>query len=96
MITHIAAFKFKDTFSDADRAQWRDLLLALPDQIDFVHSLEVGDDQLRGAKSWDAAVVATIDTIENVPAYINHPLHQAAGAISAPHIEQLVLVDFEK
>lgn len=95
MITHVALFRFKPTFTAEAREEWRTLLLDLPNQIDFMSSLEVGDDQLHGAKSWDAAVVAKLDTIENVPNYINHPLHQAAGALSAPHIEQLALVDFE-
>ena len=56
----------------------------------------VGEDRLHGQRSWDAAIVADLDgTVEDVPGYLNHPAHQAIGALSAPHIEQLALVDFE-
>lgn len=95
MIRHVACFKWKTDFPEAERAEWARMLRALPNQIDFVHSLSVGDDLLRGAKSWDAAVVAELESIDQVMDYINHPLHQAAGTLSAPYIESLVLVDFE-
>jgi hypothetical protein len=96
MIRHVAVFKFKPTFTAELRQQWIDRLAELPKQIDFLRSISVGDDRLRGPRSWDAAVVADLDAaVERVPDYINHPAHQAIGALSAPHIEQLVLVDFE-
>jgi len=96
MIRHIAVFKFKPTFTDRARQDWIDKLAELPGKIEFLRSLSVGDDQLHGPRSWDAAVVADLEvTVDRVPDYLNHPAHRAIGALSAPHIEQLVLVDFE-
>jgi len=96
MIRHVAVFKFKPTFTPEARQEWIDQLTELPGQIDFLTSISVGDDQLHGARSFDAAVVADLDAgADRILDYINHPAHQAIGALSAPHIEQLVLVDFE-
>ena len=96
MIRHVAVFKFKPTFTPEARQKWKDELTELPGQIDFLTSISVGDDQLHGARSFDAAVVADLDVgADRILDYINHPAHQAIGALSAPHIEQLVLVDFE-
>jgi Stress responsive A/B Barrel Domain len=96
MIRHVAVFKFKPTLTPEARQRWMGELTELPGKIDFLRSISVGDDQLHGQRSWDAAVVADLDgTVADVPAYLNHPAHQAIGALSAPHLEQLVLVDFE-
>ena len=95
MIRHVAVFKWKPGFPDQKRTEWADRLRALPDTIDVLRSLTVGDDQLHAQKSWDAAMVADVDTIDDLPGYLQHPEHQAIVRISAPHIEQLVTVDFE-
>jgi len=44
--------------------------------------------------SWDDAVVADIDDLDDLQTFLQHPAHQALTEISAPHIEQFVVVDF--
>ncbi len=72
-----------------------DRLRALPEQIEELSSLTVGSDVVHGGRSWDAAVVADVDSIEALAIYNENPEHQAIGKISAPNIEQVIQVDFE-
>lgn len=95
MIRHVAVFKWKPGFPQEQRQEWMDRLRALPDKVDVLRSLSVGEDVLHGERSWDAAVVAEVDTLADVPAYLQHPEHQAITTISGPYLATLVLVDFE-
>jgi hypothetical protein len=95
MIRHVAVFKWKPGFPDNDLNEWMDRLRALPQQIDELSSLTVGTDVFRGGRSWDAAVVADVDNLEDLTTYNQNPEHQAILKISAPNIDQLVQVDFE-
>lgn len=95
MIRHVAVFKWKPGFPQEELHEWAGRLRALPETVDVLRSLSVGEDVLHAQRSWDAAVVAEVDTVEDVPAYLQHPDHVAITAISAPYLEQLVIVDFE-
>jgi hypothetical protein len=95
MIQHVAVFKWKPDASAEDLSEWMRRLRALPDQVDELVSLTVGADMLHGDRSWDAAVVATLDSREGLTKYVEHPEHQAILLISAPHVAQLIQVDFE-
>lgn len=95
MIRHVAVFKWKPGFPDKDRSEWMDRLRALPEQIEELSSLTVGTDVLHGRRSWDAAVVADVDSIEALAIYNANPEHQAILKISAPNIDQVIQVDFE-
>jgi hypothetical protein len=95
MIRHVAVFKWKPGFPDNDLSEWMDRLRALPGQIEELSSLTVGTDILHGGRSWDAAVVADVDTIEALDTYNENPEHQAILKISAPNIDRVIQVDFE-
>jgi hypothetical protein len=70
-------------------------LRALPEQIEELSSLTVGMDVLHGGRSWDAAVVADVDSVQALTTYNENPEHQAILKISAPNIDQVIQVDFE-
>jgi hypothetical protein len=72
-----------------------DRLRALPEQIEELRSLTVGPDVFHGERSWDAAVVADVDSLDALATYTNNPEHQAILTISRPNIDQLIQVDFE-
>jgi Stress responsive A/B Barrel Domain len=95
MITHVAVFRWKHGFPDTERQEWADRLRALPQRIESVRSVVVGDDQLRGGRSWDTAVVTVVDTMNALDEYVQDPEHQSIITISAPYIDQLAQVDFE-
>jgi hypothetical protein len=95
MIRHVAVFKWKPGFPEKDRAEWMNRLRALPRQIPELSSLTVGSDVLHGGRSWDAAVVADVDSLESLTTYNENPEHQAILKISAPNIDQVIQVDFE-
>ena len=95
MIRHVAVFKWKPGFPDKDLNEWMDRLRALPEQVEELSSLTVGTDVLHGGRSWDAAVVADVDSLEALAIYNENSEHQAILKISAPNIEQVIQVDFE-
>jgi len=95
MIRHVAVFKWKPGFPDNDLDEWMNRLRALPQQIEELASLTVGTDVLHGGRSWDAAVVADVESMDALAIYNKNPEHQAILKISAPNIEQVIQVDFE-
>lgn len=94
MIRHVAAFRWKPDASREELEKWADGLRALPEKVEVLRSLTVGSDVLHGERSWDAAVVADVDNVEDLRTFLQHSAHQVLTHISAPHIEQLVVVDF--
>lgn len=89
---------FKLTGTDAERravaGAFRDALLALPQQIDVLQSIEVGLNE-NPAESWDVVLTAIVDKMSDVEVYAKHPAHVAAAALLAGHKESRACVDYE-
>lgn len=96
MVKHIVMFKLCGT--NAERAklaqQFKDALLALPDKIDCLQSMEVGINQ-NADESWDIVLTAIVPTLTDVETYAKHPAHVAAAALLAGHKEARACVDYE-
>ena len=96
MVKHIVTFKLKGT--DAERHQaansFKDALLALPDVIDVLESMEVGINQ-NPSEDWDVVLTAVVPSMADVATYAKHPAHVAAAAIIAPLKESRACVDYE-
>lgn len=96
MVKHIVAFKL--TGSDAERRKvaedFRDALLALPEKIDVLRSMEVGINE-NPAESWDIVLTAVVPTMADVAVYAKHPAHVAAAALLAGHKADRACVDYE-
>lgn len=88
---------FKLTGTDEERRQvataFRDALLALPSQIDVLHSMEVGINE-NPSESWDVVLTAIVDTMDDVAVYANHPAHVAAASLLAGHKDDRACVDY--
>lgn len=88
---------FKLTGTDEERRQvataFRDALLALPSQIDVLHSMEVGINE-NPSESWDVVLTAIVDTMDDVAVYANHPAHVAAASLLAGHKADRACVDY--
>lgn len=96
MVKHIVMFKLTGT--DAERravaGAFRDALLALPQQIDVLRSIEVGLND-NPAESWDVVLTAVVDSMADVHVYAGHPAHVAAAGLLAGHKDCRACVDYE-
>ena len=95
MVKHIVSFKLRGSAEErlaASRA-FRDALLALPDQIDVLLSMEVGINE-NPAEDWDVVLTAMVPTMTDVATYAKHPAHVAAAAIIGPLKECRSCVDY--
>ncbi len=96
MIKHIVTFRLNGTPEerlDASR-RFADALMALPEQIDVLQSMEVGINS-NPAESWDVVLTAIVPTMADVAVYAKHPAHVAAAAIIAPLKADRACVDYE-
>ena len=95
MVKHIVAFKLTGT--DAERREvaekFKAALLALPEQIDVLRSMEVGINE-NPAETWDLVLTAVVDTMADVEVYAKHPAHVAAAGWLAGHKGDRACVDY--
>lgn len=95
MIKHIVSFRLKGTPEERAAAgrRFRETLLALPEQIDVLETMEVGINE-NPAEDWDIVLIARVPTMADVAVYAKHPAHVAAAAIIADCKESRACVDF--
>lgn len=95
MVKHIVTFKFKG--DDCKRRQvaeeFKAALIALPEQIEVLRSMEVGINE-NPNEQWDLVLIAVVDKMEDVDAYAKHPAHVAAAAIIGEVKDSRACVDF--
>ena len=94
MIRHVVMIRWKPEFEQAARQDWLDRVLALPGKISAIRSLSAGTDVLAANRSWDVALVADFDSVQDIAGYTAHPDHQPLIAISTPNAESVASVDF--
>jgi hypothetical protein len=96
MVKHIVSFKLTGT-ADERRAvaeAFKAALLALPEQIDVLQSMEVGINE-NPVEDWDVVLTAIVPTMADVAVYAKHPAHVAAAGLLAGHKENRACVDYE-
>lgn len=96
MVKHIVTFKLTGTAEErlAVANQFKDALLALPEKIEVLRSIEVGVNE-NPAEDWDVVLTAVVDTMDDVSVYAKHQAHVAAAGILAGHKEARACVDYE-
>lgn len=96
MVKHIVSFKLSGTDEERRRVaqEFKDALLALPQQIDVLRSMEVGINE-NPAEQWDVVLIAVVDTMADVEVYAKHPAHVAVASLLAGHKADRACVDFE-
>ncbi|ABO49878.1 Stress responsive alpha-beta barrel domain protein [Desulforamulus reducens MI-1] len=92
MITHIVFFKFKD--SDSIPIV-KEKLMALEGKVPQLRHLEVGVDVIRSERSFDLALVAKFENMDDLNAYQVHPEHQEVVKYIGTVKESIVAVDYE-
>lgn len=94
MITHIVFFKLTDR-SPSSILKARDVLMGMEGKIPQLRHLEVGIDILHTQRSYDLALVTKFDSLEDLEAYQNHPVHVEVASYIASVRESAVAVDYE-
>jgi hypothetical protein len=95
MIKHVVFFKFKPEISGDERRSVLDELRALPDKIDAIRELEVGEDIMRTARSWDAVLIGTYDDLDALGRYQRHDDHVPIAMKMQRLCDAIASVDFE-
>ncbi len=93
MITHIVLFKLKDP-SPENLKKTCEVLWGMKGKIPFMRSIEVGVDMVHSPRSYDLALVARFDSLEDLQAYQAHPVHLEVLNYMATVREAAVAVDY--
>jgi hypothetical protein len=94
MIKHVVLVKFKPGVTEADVAELRKKLAALPGIIPEIKGWDVGQD-VRPEKTLDFGLVATFTDMAALQRYRVQPDHVAAGKYIRSLSESLQVIDFE-
>ncbi|MCT9868093.1 Dabb family protein [Paenarthrobacter aurescens] len=94
MIRHAVLFKFKADFPPEDKAAWIKGLDRMDGNIPGLLKLTHGPDVLQHERSFDYAIVADFNAVEDIEVYNTHPLHEPLKKYSFPNSEQIIAVDF--
>lgn len=96
MVKHIVTFQLDGTKEErrATAEKFRDALLALPEKIDVLRSIEVGLNE-NPAEDWDVVLTAVVPTMADVETYAKHPAHVAAASLLGAQKKARACVDYE-
>lgn len=95
MIKHIVLFKLKDK-SPENLAKTKEILLSMDGNVPLLRSIEVGLDFLHSGRSFDVALVTTLDSREALDAYQVDPYHVSVVKKHMHAVrEDSVAIDFE-
>ncbi len=94
MITHIVCFRLKDR-SAANVARAHEVLRGLRGKVPVLRHLEVGIDVVRSERSFDIALVAKFDSLDDLRAYQLHPAHLETIKYMNTVRDVSVAVDYE-
>ncbi len=95
MIRHVVLFKLSPDADPVEVEAWLGRLRELPSRIDFVRAFSVGRDELHLPRSYDVALVADMDSLDDVRRYGPHPAHAPVAEMSAKLCQHICSVDFE-
>jgi len=93
VITHIVFFKLKDP-SAANIEDTRKLMETLRGEIPQLRHLEIGADIVRGKRSYDLALVAKFDSMEDLRGYREHPFHVEVAQELVARSKDVAAVDY--
>jgi hypothetical protein len=94
MIKHVVLAKFKPGVTEADVAELRKKLGALPGIIPEIKGYDFGQD-VRPEKTLDFALVSTFDDMTAVKRYLVQPDHVVVGKYIRSLCESLQVIDFQ-
>lgn len=96
MIRHVVLFRFAPDHDPALVERWSAGLDGLVGAIPGLRSLAHGRDVLGAAgRSWDHAIVADFDALDDVRGYATHEAHRPLIELSAAFCDEIASVDLE-
>lgn len=99
MIKHIVMWKFKDFAQGRTKKEnmtlIKEMLEELPEKIDFIRSMEIHFNVNMKNTMYDAVLISTFDSLEDVEAYRVHPEHKAISSYVSLVRENRASVDYE-
>jgi len=96
MFVHIVMFRFRDENKDKNIEKVKSMLLALPEKIESLKSMEVGVDFLHSERSMDLVLTSTFDNKDGLESYRVHPAHQEVVSFIKEVTVESRVVDYEK
>lgn len=94
MVRHVVLFKIQkghekevDAFLEASKA--------FPERIPGIVSIEMKRDFLHSERSYDIALIATLESREALEVYANHPVHLPLKKGMAAIADSVVCCDFD-
>lgn len=94
MITNTQMLKLKDR-SGENVAKARDVLLSMQGKIEFLRDLKVEMNIRQGASSYDLLMSAQYNSLEDLEAYIIHPIHVEVAKYIAGVLESSAVVCYK-
>lgn len=96
-LKHVVLFKFKDGTSEQQIAELIEGYKALPVKIDVMKHFEWGKDASveNLHQGFTHCFITTFEGPAGRDAYIPHQAHQDYVKVLLPHLEQLLVLDFE-
>ena len=99
MVKHIVMWKFMEFAQGRTKkenlALVKSMLEELPSKIDCIRSMEINYNINDKQGMYDAVLISTFDTLDDVKAYRNHPDHMAVAEYVALVREARASVDYE-
>lgn len=99
MIKHIVMWKFKEEAEGATKQEniikVKTMLEALPEKIDFIREMQVNINVNPKEGMYDAVLISTFDSLEDVERYRVHPEHKKISSFVALIREGRASVDYE-
>lgn len=95
MFTHVVFFRLKNK-SKENIEKAKEIIMRVEGKVPTLKSIKVGVDVVRSARSYDLALIATFDSLEDMDEYQVHPVHvDEVLANLRPMLESTAAVDFE-
>ena len=95
MIKHIVAWSFPKENKEENIHYVRDLLEALPDEIEEIVEFEVGINLKQTEFSKDLVLISEFKNLSDLRVYSEHPAHQKVVRIINTLVKDRVVIDFE-
>lgn len=94
MITNTQMLKLKDRSGD-NIAKAQEVLLSMQGKIEFLRDLKVDVNIRQGSSSYDLLMSAQYDSLEDLEAYIIHPVHVEVAKYIVGVLETSAVVCYE-
>ena len=94
MITHVVLFKLKDNGAQ-NIDSTRKLLESMEGKISGLRYLEVGTNLRSSERAYDISLIAKFDTLKDLEAYDDHPIHVPVSNRMQELSSSIVVVDYQ-